>query len=1112
MRSFSLRHAAVVAVCGLALQQFGWAAAFKGASTFPAHLAPDSIVVADFNGDGNLDLAIANRSSNDISVLMGKGDGTFITGVKYSSGAGTNPFGIATADVNGDGKPDLVVANAGNKTIAVLMNTGTGTFNPAVAYTVGNVPSSVAAADITGDGVADIAVTNSSDNTVTVLFNNGSGTFTKAGTYATDAAPHSVAIADFNGDGSNDLVVANQNGNDVSVLLNQGAGAFNAAVNYCVVSTTGNCNAISAVSPVSVIAVDLTGDGKPDLAVASLSKSVVTLVNNGSGVFTLTAQAPDAQVPEGLAAGNFNTDTHPDLVIADNATNSFEIINGAANGGFGGAARYLAGKAPMAIAVGDFNKDGKLDVAVVNNTDNNVSVALGNGDGTFQDIQSFLAGSNVRSVVAGDFNGDGKTDFLVNATSGSTFSVDLFIGNAKGAFQLSTTVPFASDVYDIATGDFDQNKKLDFVVANQTSNEVSVVLGNGTGGFSSAATYATDAGPVSAAVGDFNLDGYPDIVTANTTADDVSGLLNTKTCTFNAAVLMNKGDGTFAAAVTYAVGNGPTGIAVAELNADLFADLVITNKTDNSISVLLGNGDGTFQTAVNYVVPTSAPVAVTVADITADGILDLVVAQSTNAVGVMAGKGDGTFSGSVNYKVGVTPIALATNDLNVDGKVDVFVANAGGGDVTVLLNQTPAAAMSASATKLTYGNVQVGSSSSSQTVTLTNKGNTTLTIASIATSADYPMTTNCGGALGSLATCTITITFSPSYIGAINGQLTITGNVTGNYLTVPLTGTGQVPMVVSPVTLSLGTVAVGSTSAPQTVTVINQTSSTITYTISATSNYNAVGSGTTPCNGTLAGLAKCTVSVTMTPTQAGAINGSFIVSGSSFMPQITSLSGTGTGGPTLPVTFNPTSLLFDSPALGFSSLPKNVTATNSSSSTVNLTLTASTDWSVSGSGTKPCGGALTAGSSCTFAVVFTPSVLGYFNGSISVATGSGNPIIYDLEGLGNLDSSFSPGSMTFAPQAVGTTSPGQVVKVWNFENSNMTLVNWSSSGDFQALPGPSTMQPCSPGGQVPPLLKPYCTLTVYFTPTKVGPITGAITVTTGWATGSESFAVTGTGQ
>jgi hypothetical protein len=202
--------------------------------------------------------------------------------------------------------------------------------------------------------------------------------------------------------------------------------------------------------------------------------------------------------------------------------------------------------------------------------------------------------------------------------------------------------------------------------------------------------------------------------------------------------------------------------------------------------------------------------------------------------------------------------------------------------------------------------------------------------------------------------------------------------------------------------------------------------------------------------------------------------------------------------------------LFDSPALGFSSLPKTVIVTNTSSSTVNLTLTASTDWTVSGTGTKPCGGALTAGATCDFAVVFTPSVLGYFNGSISIATGSGNPVIYDLEGLGNLASSFSPASMSFAPQKVGTTSPGQIVKVWNFENVAMTILGWSASGDFVAVPGGT--QPCAVNGQVQPLLLPFCNLVVYFTPTKTGAITGAVSVTTSWSTGSESFAVTGTGQ
>jgi trimeric autotransporter adhesin len=234
------------------------------------------------------------------------------------------------------------------------------------------------------------------------------------------------------------------------------------------------------------------------------------------------------------------------------------------------------------------------------------------------------------------------------------------------------------------------------------------------------------------------------------------------------------------------------------------------------------------------------------------------------------------------------------------------------------------------------------------------------------------------------------------------------------------------------------------------------------------------------------------------------------VSGSGFIPQITSLSGTGSGGSALPLSFSPASLLFDSPALGFSSLPKTVTATNTTSVSLTLALTASTDWSVSGTGKTPCGGTLAAGKSCQFAVIFTPSVLGYFNGSISITTGSGNPVIYDLEGLGNLASSFSPTSMTFAPQNVGTTSPGQIVKVWNFENTNMTIMGWSASGDYTAVPGGT--QPCSVGGQVPPLLLPFCNLVVYFTPSKTGTISGAISVTTSWSTGSESFPVTGTGQ
>jgi hypothetical protein len=1149
MRRVSPRYAALVAVCGVLLQTFASAAAFKGPTVFGAHLAPISIAVADFNGDGNLDIALANRSSNDISVLLGKGNGTFATQVKYAAGTGgPDPVSIVAADVNGDGKPDLIVADSGTNKISVLINSGTGTFGTAVPYSVGKVPSAVAVGDLNGDGFPDIAVTNSADSTVTILLNSGSGTFTVSNTYPTDVNPSAVVIANL-GNGSNDLAVANQGGNDVSILLNQGNGTFAAAKNYCVVSTAGSCNSVAAVSPVSLVAVDLNGDNKIDLAVASLGQSVTTLLNNGSGVFTLTATATSSQTPQAIAAGLFSTSTTPALVVADNSTNSFEIYPGTGNGNLATPLSYLSGSKPIAIAVGDFNNDKKLDVAVVNNTDDDVAVILGTGTGTFTDIENFIAGANSTALVVGDFNGDNLADYLVNNSSNGSNSVELFTGNGKSVFTQVTSVPFASAVTAIARGDFNNDGKLDFVVAQQSANGVSVALNNGNSTFTAPVSYSTASGPVAVAAADFNGDGYADIVTANSTGNDISVLLNTKSATFNPAtnfpvgtapsaiavgdlnndgfidvvvansgsanisVLLGKGDGTFQAPTTYAVGNGPAGITLGETSGNIYPDIIVSNKTDNTVSVLLGNGDGTFQAATTYSIPSSSPVGVTTADINANGIIDLIVTESaSNSVGVMQGNGNGTFAGAVNYKVGVTPLVSAAA-YDTAGKFDLLVANSGGGDISALVNQSPTPSMSASPTKLAFGNAQIGNTTASQTVTLSNKGNTALTIGSIITSADYPMTTTCGSTLGSQASCTITVSFAPTFPGAINGTITIQGNVTGDYLIIPITGTGQYPMATSPASLTFAATAVGKTSAPQTVTVINQTTATQSFTFTATGNYNAVGSGTAPCGSSLAAGAKCTVAVTLSPTQSGAINGSFIVtanSSSNFLPQITSLSGSGTGGSTLPLSFSPASLLFDSPALGFSSLPKTVTAKNTTTSTLNLALTASQDWTVSGTGKTPCGGSLAAGASCQFAVVFTPSVLNYFNGSISITTGSGSPVIYDLEGLGNLDSSFSPASMKFGPQAVGTTSPGQIVKVWNFENTNMTILGWAASGDFAAVPGGS--QPCAVNGQVPPLLLPFCNLVVYFTPTRTGAINGAVSVTTSWATGSESFAVSGTGQ
>ncbi len=181
-------------------------------------LGLSSMAVGDFNGDGKPDLVVANVDSDTVSVLLGNGDGTFQTAQNF--GAGRGPRSVAVGDFNGDGKLDLAVANFYSNNVSVLLGNGDGTFQAARNFAVGNGPYSVAVGDFNGDGVQDLAVANFNSNNVSVLPGNGDGTFQAAVNFGAGVFPSSVAVGDFNGDGLQDLAVANQGSNNVSVLIN----------------------------------------------------------------------------------------------------------------------------------------------------------------------------------------------------------------------------------------------------------------------------------------------------------------------------------------------------------------------------------------------------------------------------------------------------------------------------------------------------------------------------------------------------------------------------------------------------------------------------------------------------------------------------------------------------------------------------------------------------------------------------------------------------------------------------------------------------------------------------------------------------------------------------
>jgi VCBS repeat protein len=395
----------------------------------------------------------------------------FLPAVTYDSG-GPNVVAVVVADVNRDGKPDLVLAiqcansTCGNSAVGVLLGNGDGTFQPVMTYgSVGSLVVSLAVADLNGDGNPDVVVTNFRANTVTILLGNGDGTFRPGATYDSGGTlALAVEIADVNGDGNPDLLVGNGvgktvNGNystlTVGVLLGNGDGTFQVAVAY-----------VSGGSSVSAVQVaDVNGDGIPDLAVVNgcgafncaNEGTIGMLLGNGDGTF----QAPVIYSSGGyrtvsLAVADVNGDGKPDVVLVANplvvdcgpfcgpGNGVLEVLLGKGDGTFHAPVTYdSGGNAAVSAAAADVNGDGKSDLVVANECfassgicPGQLGLLLGNGDGTFQAAMTFNSGGAYSSSVAvADVNGDGRPDLLV---ANQLSSVGVLLNNSQ---SLDTTPP-----------------------------------------------------------------------------------------------------------------------------------------------------------------------------------------------------------------------------------------------------------------------------------------------------------------------------------------------------------------------------------------------------------------------------------------------------------------------------------------------------------------------------------------------------------------------------------------------------------------------------------------------------------------------------------------------
>ncbi|MBI4822054.1 MAG: VCBS repeat-containing protein [Deltaproteobacteria bacterium] len=682
---------------------------------------PIDVVVADFDRNGRLDFATANRQSGNVTVGLASVDGSYSTA---SYATVSYPSALRAGDLDGNGSPDLAVVGIGETaSVEVLTNDGRGQFGPGRELTrtnyedvelfdadedgdldvvvispysatllfrnrgnasfdasaiieLGGRPSTIRAADLNGDRHLDIVVTDQQvgSDGVRVALGRGDGTFGAATFTAVPIAAWNATLGDVEGDGDLDVFASHSAGH-IYLLKNRGDGSLEVAVRIHEGTHAGE-----------MLTADVDRDGRMDLVavegLASLDEgeSILVLLGRGDGTFRPAREFPVSRAPVAIGQGDFDGDGLLDLAIAHQASDTVSIVEGDGSGGFRTGEQYVVPNKPNDVAAADLNGDGRFDIVTMDDLASTSSVLLSTTDSErFEAPVTYRGGFAPDSLLLGDFSGDHVIDLVLGTHQ--TENVLILNGDGDGVFGPARPFTLGFSVYALGSGDLDDDGRLDLVMVDSSDAPLRIGFGDGAGGIAAVST------------ADVRANGYPRVAVApfdRTPGDDVATATGPYLHVGSVAIVSSTSQRGLSDRQTVVTSDGDIrALGATDLDDDGDVDVVVAlyeGSPQRGMLVLLKNdGNGALVEGGRREVGT-LPVTIASADMDGDGDQDLLTLGQGRLEVMRAGPGAG-LADPLLYTV--PGDRLAMGDFDADGTRDLVVTRPGSGPIGVVRGRCP---------------------------------------------------------------------------------------------------------------------------------------------------------------------------------------------------------------------------------------------------------------------------------------------------------------------------------------------------------------------------------------------------------------------------------------